>query len=64
MLCGNNYTQPSGYVVSPGHPGNYPAFADCEYRIVASPEIYINIQFLSFDVESKEYINIFVSFMM
>lgn len=56
MLCGNNYTQPTGYVVSPGHPNNYPPHADCDYRIVAGPEIFVSIQFLSFDLESKESI--------
>ncbi|XP_045117385.1 cubilin-like [Portunus trituberculatus] len=52
MLCGNNYTQQSGYMVSPGHPNNYPAFADCDYRIVANRESFVNIQFLSFNVEN------------
>lgn len=54
MMCGSNFTELSGYVVSPGHPNKYPSHADCQYRIVADPEAFVSIHFLSFDVESKE----------
>ena len=64
MLCGNNYTQPSGYMVSPGHPNNYPPYADCDYRIVANREAFVSIQFLSFNVESKKLFNVLMSFVM
>lgn len=54
MRCGNNFTQPNGYIVSPGHPNNYPPYADCDYRIVADSEAFVSIQFLSFDLEGKD----------
>ncbi|KAK3892747.1 hypothetical protein Pcinc_003437 [Petrolisthes cinctipes] len=52
-LCGMNYTQPSGYIVSPGHPDKYPNYADCDYRIVTDRSQYIVINFLSFDLEEN-----------
>ena len=62
MLCGNNYTKPNGYIVSPGHPNNYPRYADCDYLIVTNQEAFVSLHFLDFDLESKEYIVILVWF--
>ncbi|XP_068206241.1 LOW QUALITY PROTEIN: cubilin-like, partial [Palaemon carinicauda] len=51
LICGNNYTANYGYVTSPGYPGNYPNFADCVYNIIASPESFVKLEFISFELE-------------
>ncbi|XP_042234787.1 cubilin-like [Homarus americanus] len=49
--CGRNYTNPTGYIVSPGHPDVYPPNTNCEFRILASPQQFVTIHFFSFVME-------------
>ncbi|KAK8737435.1 hypothetical protein OTU49_004482, partial [Cherax quadricarinatus] len=51
LVCGNNFTDNAGYIVSPQHPQNYPNNANCLYRILASPGQFVTINFLNFHVE-------------
>lgn len=54
MICGNNYTSPSGTIVSPNYPNRYPNGASCAYRILAPPQHYVQIYFKEFELEGNK----------
>ena len=51
--CGGNYTNASGILFSPLHPNAYPDLADCVYLISLPTGIYVNISFLSVDIDCQ-----------
>ena len=60
--CGGNFTTSKGFLTSPTYPGNYPNDANCTYIISQPDEAYINISFLSMDIDcqgsTSDYIEI------
>ena len=52
--CGGNYSNKSGILSSPSYPNPYPNLAECVYLISQSNGTYINISFLSVDVDCQE----------
>ena len=50
--CGGNYSNASG-VISFSHPNPYPHLADCVYLISQPNGTYINISFLSMDIDCQ-----------
>nr|CAB3266627.1 suppressor of tumorigenicity 14 protein-like [Phallusia mammillata] len=52
-VCGQrDFTAPSGFISSPGYPGNYLNNLYCEYTITTSPGLTISISFQHFSIES------------
>ena len=52
--CGGNYTNASGILSSPSFPNTYPRLADCIYIISQPNGTYVNISFISMDVNCQE----------
>lgn len=50
--CGANFTAPSGRVVSPNYPADYPHFSNCNYTISAVQAVLV-LTFKTFEVEGK-----------
>uniref|UniRef100_A0A665V841 Cubilin n=1 Tax=Echeneis naucrates TaxID=173247 RepID=A0A665V841_ECHNA len=50
--CGANFTAPSGRVVSPNYPAEYPNNANCNYTIDAGEKTVIVVTFQVFQVEA------------
>ncbi|CAL8311895.1 unnamed protein product [Merluccius merluccius] len=50
--CGANFTAPSGRVVSPNYPADYPDRSNCNYTINAGERTIIILIFRSFQVEA------------
>lgn len=48
--CGANFTAPSGRVVSPNYPADYPHFSNCNYTIRAVQAVLV-LTFKTFQVE-------------
>ena len=51
--CGGNYSNASGVLASPSHPNAHPEIASCVYLISQPNGAYVNISFLSMDVDCK-----------
>ena len=51
--CGRNFTNPSGYIVSPNYPKQYDNNMNCTYIIEASPLSVVLLTFVSFHLEGK-----------
>lgn len=49
--CGANFTAPSGRVVSPNYPSDYPDSARCNYTIDAGLQTVVVVTFQVFQVE-------------
>ena len=49
--CGGNFTTPSGSIVSPNYPNNYPHNTDCEWLITVEERHSVVLTFADFDVE-------------
>lgn len=49
--CGANFTAPSGRVVSPNYPADYPHFSNCNYTIRAVQAVLV-LTFKTFQVEA------------
>ncbi|KAJ8019615.1 Tolloid-like protein 1 [Holothuria leucospilota] len=61
-LCREVFYTDSSPVMSLNYPANYPDDLDCEYRIIASTENVIRLDFVAFEVEpdcDKDYVQIF-----
>ena len=52
--CGGNYSNASGVLTSPSYPNAYPELADCVYLISQPNGTYVNISFLSMDIDCQE----------
>ncbi|XP_041824165.1 cubilin [Melanotaenia boesemani] len=50
--CGANFTAPTGRVVSPNYPDNYPDFSNCNYTIDAGLQTVIILTFNVFQTEA------------
>ncbi|CAB1340813.1 unnamed protein product [Coregonus sp. 'balchen'] len=50
--CGANFTAPTGRVVSPNYPADYPILSDCSYLIDVGPQTVVILEFRSFQVEA------------
>ena len=51
--CGANSSNASGVLSSPSHPNPYPHLADCVYLISQPNGTYVNISFLSMDIDCQ-----------
>ena len=51
--CGGSYSNASGVISSPLHPNLYPDQAGCVYLISQPKGSYINISFLSLDIDCQ-----------
>lgn len=51
--CGANFTAPSGRVVSPNFPANYPSNSRCNFIIDAGEQTVVVLTFQVFHVEGK-----------
>ena len=51
--CGANFTAPTGRVVSPNYPADYPDNSNCNYTIDAGEQTMVVIVFKIFQVEGK-----------
>ena len=52
--CGGNYTKASGILTSPSYPNPYPRLVDCIYLISQRNGTYVNISFISMDVNCQK----------
>ena len=52
--CGGFYSNSSGVLSSPSYPNEYPEMAECVYLITQPSGTYVNISFLSVDVDCQE----------
>ncbi|XP_056155801.1 cubilin [Lampris incognitus] len=50
--CGANFTAPSGRVVSPNYPANYPDRSNCDYVIDSGEQTVIVLTFKTFQLEA------------
>ena len=53
IACGGNYSNTSGVLFSPSHPNPYPDMAECVYLISQPNGTYVNISFLSLDINCQ-----------
>lgn len=51
--CGANFSAPSGRVVSPNYPADYPDNSNCNYTIDAGEQTVIILTFQVFQLEGK-----------
>ena len=51
--CGGNYSNASGVLSSPSYPYPFPDLADCVYLISQPNGTYVNISFLSMDIDCQ-----------
>ena len=49
-MCGGNYNNASGFMMSPSYPSPYPQMADCIYLISQPNGTYVNITFPHMDI--------------
>ena len=52
--CGGTYINASGILTSPTYPNPYPHLADCIYLISQPVGTYVNISFITMDVNCQE----------
>ncbi|XP_068160694.1 cubilin [Antennarius striatus] len=52
IRCGANFTAPSGHVVSPNYPANYPDNSNCNYIIDAGEQSVVILTFQTFQLEA------------
>uniref|UniRef100_A0A672HTS6 Cubilin (intrinsic factor-cobalamin receptor) n=1 Tax=Salarias fasciatus TaxID=181472 RepID=A0A672HTS6_SALFA len=52
--CGDTLSSPTGTIVSPGHPNNYPHGANCTWYISVAPGNLIRLTFESFNLERHD----------
>ena len=52
--CGGSYMNASGILTSPSYPNPYPRLADCIYLISQPNGTFVNISFISMDVNCQE----------
>ena len=52
--CGGNYTNANGVLTSPSYPNPYPRLADCIYLISQPIGTYVNISFITMDVNCQK----------
>ena len=57
IVCGGEYTNPSGVITSPYHPESYPGDRTCTYVIAQPAATIIRVQFLDFDIEGSDECN-------
>ena len=51
--CGGNYSNASGVISSPSYPNQYPELADCVYLISQPNRTYVNISFITIDIDCQ-----------
>ena len=51
--CGGTYSNASGILSSPSFPNQYPELADCVYLISQPNGTYVNISFVSMDIDCQ-----------
>ncbi|XP_078391727.1 cubilin [Cetorhinus maximus] len=49
--CGANFTASAGRIMSPNYPHNYDSNLNCEYLINTSSQLFVILQFETFDIE-------------
>ena len=55
--CGGNYTHANGILSSPSFPNSYPQLANCIYLIAQPNGAYVNISFITMDINCPDYID-------
>ena len=55
--CGGEFTDAYGHMSSPSYPNNYPANADCIYKISQPNGTVILLTFLRLDIDKSEFDN-------
>ena len=53
MNCGGSYTNASALLSSPSYPNPYPILTDCVYLISQPKGTYINISFITMDIDCQ-----------
>ncbi len=48
-----DYTDPTGVIISPNHPNDYFDNADCSYRITVVEGMAIQLEFTAFNTEAR-----------
>ncbi len=51
--CGENLTDNSGILFSPGYPDNYLLNIKCVWRIIVKPGLLVQFNFTTFNLESN-----------
>ena len=51
--CGGRFSNSSSILTSPSHPNPYPALADCVYLISQPNGTYVDISFLTMDIDCQ-----------
>ena len=51
--CGGRFSTPKGVLTSPSYPEKYPNYADCIYTISQPNGSYVNISFLTMDINCQ-----------
>ena len=51
--CGGTYSNASGVISSPSYPNAYPEMVDCVYLISQPNGAYVNISFLTMDIDCQ-----------
>ena len=51
--CGGTYSNGTGIMSSPSYPNQYPELAGCVYLISQPIGTYVNISFISLDIDCK-----------
>ena len=51
--CGGTYSNASGVLSSPSYPNAYPEWAECIYLISQPNGTYVNISFLTMDIDCQ-----------
>ncbi|XP_042370761.1 cubilin-like, partial [Plectropomus leopardus] len=52
--CGATFTAPSGRVVSPNYPADYPNYSNCNYTIDVGEQTVVVLTFQVFQIEGKD----------
>jgi len=50
VVCGGNFTNASGLIMSPSYPNKYPLNADCIYLISRPDGTYLNLSLINMDI--------------
>lgn len=51
--CGGYFTEPSGFLASPGYPSRFPADVRCQWQIRVPSDYVINLSFNDFNMDGK-----------
>uniref|UniRef100_U3KLX7 Cubilin n=1 Tax=Oryctolagus cuniculus TaxID=9986 RepID=U3KLX7_RABIT len=55
--CGGNFTDQSGFIISPNYPKEYDNNMNCSYLIQAGPHSLVRLTFVSFHLEARSTVS-------